>query len=968
MNSFEFPSDRLARRPLKPVLASSILALGAVSLVFAPRAASAAIVDSYNFGTAIPGVLTPTTFDPNVTATSISPDTGLQPLDLTSPATAPPSAPYLRTVFNAVTPTEAAAFANNSDFKFTVTANAGFAIGLQSLVFDAMRGGGSTPRGFAVRSSADNFSTVLLTADVPTVRPTFTNYVVDLSGAAFQNLSTITFKIYCYSPATGSSMDYDNFVLNGTTFSTGFTGYKWTGATNAFWDTTSSNWTLAGSIYPDATPASDVLFDDSSAVNAITVSPNSLSPHSVTFGNGTAAYTMGGSSLSVATSLTKSGDGATILNNAVSAGSVLASTGTLTVGPTGTLTSPNLTVAATGTLAVQAGGALGNTSGLVASGNVIFNNPNQTIGTLSGVSSGLITLNGTVLNVANASTYDGNITGTGSIVKNTNGTLILNGNTSNFTGGITIDSGAVQVGGTSAGFGAITVNPNGVLNIAGACSTPITLAGGTIGSAATNITAPANLTVTANSTVKTYNAATGLTSNDVIISGLLQGSGNINILTLNGNTPDSQAFRLRGGVSNYTGTITVNPSAKFELQVGTGVTSGSPMGTGTLVVMGGTTTTGANGTFSIVNLRNNSAAGGVVSDTNLGNNVQVSGFGTSFFNMLGSVGAGSAVRFGDLLIGDGQAVGAVSTGTAGMTLAFATVHLNGGNATFIPQPVGNTNFLQVENITLGTISENVPGSAITMNGAATLTLTGTNTYTGATTLSSGTTVLAAGASIATSSNINVAPGATLNTSALGTFTVPASQTLTVNGFHNGAISVSGTLRGGGNIFGTVTAGSGGYVKPGEGVGVLTANNLDLLAGSILEIDLSKLISGGMPLVGTDYDRVAVSDISGGLTPTVHLAGTLSLVVAGGVEQGDVFTIIMNSSLDPVAGTFNGLANGATFTAGGQLFQISYADDGDTSGFELTGGNDVSLLAVPEPGSVVLLLGGLAACAMRRRRK
>ena len=59
-----------------------------------------------------------------------------------------------------------------------------------------MRGGGSTPRGYDVRSSVDNFAATLGTADVPTARPAFTAVSIDLSGSAFQNLAAITFKIF----------------------------------------------------------------------------------------------------------------------------------------------------------------------------------------------------------------------------------------------------------------------------------------------------------------------------------------------------------------------------------------------------------------------------------------------------------------------------------------------------------------------------------------------------------------------------------------------------------------------------------------------------------------------------------------------------------------------------------------------------------------------------------------------------
>ena len=75
---------------------------------------------------------------------------------------------------------------------------------------------------------------------------------------------------------------------------------------------------------------------------------------------------------------------------------------------------------------------------------------------------------------------------------------------------------------------------------------------------------------------------------------------------------------------------------------------------------------------------------------------------------------------------------------------------------------------------------------------------------------------------------------------------------------------------------------------------------------------------------------------------------MSLLGGFDPSVGTAFTIIANDGGDAVAGTFAGLAEGATFQSGAALFSISYAG-GD--------GNDVVLTAVEAPpGHGVTIIG------------
>jgi fibronectin-binding autotransporter adhesin len=74
----------------------------------------------------------------------------------------------------------------------------------------------------------------------------------------------------------------------------------------------------------------------------------------------------------------------------------------------------------------------------------------------------------------------------------------------------------------------------------------------------------------------------------------------------------------------------------------------------------------------------------------------------------------------------------------------------------------------------------------------------------------------------------------------------------------------------------------------------------------------------------------------------------------------MFTAFNNTSVDAISGVFGNLADGGFFNAGANVFQASYSG-GD--------GNDLTLVAVPEPSAGVILLGGIAMMlGVRRRRR
>lgn len=515
-------------------------------------------------------------------------------------------------------------------------------------------------------------------------------------------------------------------------------------------------------------------------------------------------------------------------------------------------------------------------------------------------------------------------TATSGLTLNSTGTLTL-ANANTYTGTTTLTSGAV-VAGDKAVFGASALLLNGAS--VSSLSASADLSGeNAIGNAYGTSLSGSNFTFFGSnnlelSGVSTSNVTHTFTNN---IAG--------GTLILSGNT------HLSNSASNFTLTMAGSGNTVISgvIDNGFGGSTASNLtfgGSGRLQVTGantygGVTTLAANsGTMTVTNMADGGAASSVgqssaaASNLVLGNasTLQYTGTGGSsnrLFTISASSGAGQSATLD--ASGSGAlnltGTGAVAYGTNAQTRGLVLTGTNTQNNT-LAALIGNNGS--------GVVS-------VTKNGSGKWTLTGSNTYTGTTTVNAGTLI------------INGNQG---------------SSAVVVNG---GALGGSGTV-------GALSIKTGGTLAPGNSAGILNSGTFNLEGGGTLAMELTG--NTVTPIAGTNYDQVNV-------TGSVTLGGDLNLSLSLYTHVPDsVVFLVNNDGSDLVSGVFanaNFDAN-TIFTLGGLEWRINYNANSATTNagnFGSALGNDIALLAVPEPGTVGMvglgLVIGLYGFARRRSR-
>ena len=248
-----------------------------------------------------------------------------------------------------------------------------------------------------------------------------------------------------------------------------------------------------------------------------------------------------------------------------------------------------------------------------------------------------------------------------------------------------------------------------------------------------------------------------------------------------------------------------------------------------------------------------------------------------------NIAAGTA--YGSLSIaGSGYSIGGNSASFTSIDASQTT----GSSTVSMPVVLAGTGTVGVDNaaatLVLGGMISGAAG--LTKNGAGTLDVTADNTYTGATTINAGTLLVDGNQG---SSPVTVASGAKL---------------------------------GGIGTVATITA-TGGTVSPGDSSPGILVDSGGLTLGADASSNnsfFSVEIDGSTP--GNGAGNYAQLQVAGAINLT---AATLNVTLGPDFTPslGSPFTIIDNTSNQPITGTFNGLPQGATITVNGITFAVIY---------------------------------------------
>lgn len=365
-----------------------------------------------------------------------------------------------------------------------------------------------------------------------------------------------------------------------------------------------------------------------------------------------------------------------------------------------------------------------------------------------------------------------------------------------------------------------------------------------------------------------------------------------------------------------------------------------------------------------------------------GTNWTTDGGGSFSAFLLGSAGSGSLLIESGATLHSGRTRIAIGAGTGeatvrgtwiwesnqsvGLSTSNATLNLGAGGLVSLTGPTQAVSLVGTLNIGGKTTAESAgrlnaaslvgAGSAANLNFNHTDTNYVFETETNTAIAIEGTTKVnqISGTTLLTGANTSTGATSILGGSLLVNGSLSASSAVSV--------SAAGTLGGVGSVGNVVVDGT---LAPGSnGLGTLSTGNIDLTSTGTLHIEL------GMQTGNPVSDLVAVTG-----TFSLDTEANLQLALGSGLDTpsaGSLFFLVNNDGTDAINGVFgqlNGVATvldeGSSFFWNSQEFQITYLADFGSGTF--AGGNDIALMAIPEPSSFILLGLGVSGLFLRRRR-
>jgi len=721
------------------------------------------------------------------------------------------------------------------------------------------------------------------------------------------------------SNSPGLAIDDISFAASGAAAITG----TWTGSTNSNWDSSTSNWT--NGTYSDG---NYVTFGTPPVSGSnVAIAAGGVNPGHVAVTNNTGTYTFSGGSIGGGGFLTKTGSGTLVLSasNSYSGGTVLEG-GIVAVNNDDSLGAPGAEVVfGGGELQTNGAGIVSAREFALDSGGGSFNSNgfnSSTSGSLLGsgtftkIGSGDLTISGPV----------GATNGQNPILSVLGGTLTLSQGAFQyftvpitagaFSGGLVLDGAtrAEIAGSANAGVPA-WINGGGAISIAG------NNAG--IDDAAPNIQSAGYLRIDNNFLLNTGSASqpfaasigttTGTFGGQLTLDGTISGASAVNFI---GPSTDRDVILLNAP-STYTGATNLNDGETDVVRLGvnnalpttTQLAFGASNGTGGSLDLDGYNQTLAGLTA------NNGTVGGIV-----------------------NTGATTSV----LTIS--QSTSSSYYGTIGTP---ANSHLYGPGTNLNPS------------------GPNLNNISLVKQGTGSLVLGGSNTYSGSTQVNGGTLIV--DGEISGSSVVTVGSSGTL--AGVGEVYVANGGQIVVNS--------GGTLSPGDNDSASTyysPTGSYGVQDSSTTSAAYSANGtLDLKVGGAFAFTLGATSAGGSQ---------AANNINNGLDTQFFVQGSISLAgnLAGTLQSGftanpgDLFFIIIeqdpngNEGALAINGAFAG--NPGTISLPGPngtlTFDIGY--HGNSTDDTFTGGNDVVLALIPEPGSIACCLSGVSLLLVFSRRR